>query len=96
MITNLKNPCIGDRFLLLKNGIKILKIIINKFPIENNCNSKGLKRCSNGKIIFNYEKNKKLLKKQKNKDSNRWLDRHLNDEYVIKSKIGRFSIKIFI
>ena len=29
-----KNPCVGDRFLLLKNGIKILKIIINKFPIE--------------------------------------------------------------
>ena len=32
----------------------------------------------------------KLLKKQKNKDSNRWLDRHLNDEYVIKSKIDGF------
>ena len=29
----------------------------------------------------------KLLKKQKNKDSNRWLDRHFNDEYVKKSKI---------
>ena len=22
VITNLKNPCVGDRFLLLKNGIK--------------------------------------------------------------------------
>ena len=28
----------------------------------------------------------KLLKKQKNKDSTRWLDRHLNDEYVKKVK----------
>ena len=32
----------------------------------------------------------KLLKKQKNKDSTRWLDRHLNDEYVKKSKIDGF------
>ena len=37
-------------------------------------------------IIFNYEKNKTYIYKQKNKDSNRWLDRHLNDEYVIKSQ----------
>ena len=32
----------------------------------------------------------KVLKKQKNKDSNRWLERHLNDEYVIKSKIDGY------
>ena len=32
----------------------------------------------------------KLQKKQKNKDSNRWLERHLNDEYVIKSKIDGY------
>ena len=32
----------------------------------------------------------KVLKKQKNKDSNRWLERHLNDEYVIKSKIAGY------
>ena len=32
----------------------------------------------------------KLLKKQKNKDSNRWLDRHFNDEYVKKSKIDGY------
>ena len=29
----------------------------------------------------------KLLKKQKNKDSNRWLDRHFNDEYVKNQKL---------
>ena len=38
----------------------------------------------------------KLLKKQKNKDSNRWLDRHFNDEYVKKSKIEGLSFKVFI
>ena len=32
----------------------------------------------------------KVEKKQKNKDSNRWLERHLNDEYVIKSKIDGY------
>ena len=32
----------------------------------------------------------KVLKKQKNKESNRWLERHLNDEYVIKSKIDGY------
>ena len=32
----------------------------------------------------------KVFKKQKNKDSNRWLERHLNDEYVIKSKIDGY------
>ena len=48
-----KNPCIRDRFLLLKNGIKILKIIINKFPIEKIIvTQKGLKRCSNGRNNF--------------------------------------------
>ena len=33
---------------------------------------------------------KLLKKKQKNKDSTRWLDRHLNDEYVKKSKIDGY------
>ena len=32
----------------------------------------------------------KVEKKQKNKDSNRWLERHFNDEYVIKSKIDGY------
>ena len=32
----------------------------------------------------------KVEKKQRNKDSNRWLERHLNDEYVIKSKIDGY------
>ena len=32
----------------------------------------------------------KLNKKHKNKDSNRWLNRHLNDEYVRKSKIDGY------
>ena len=54
-----KNPCIRDRFLLLKNGIKILKIIINKFPIEKIIvTQKGLRDALTEEIIFNYEKNK--------------------------------------
>ena len=54
-----KNMCIGDRFLLLKNGIKILKIIINKFPIEKIIvTQKGLRDALTEEIIFNYEKNK--------------------------------------
>ena len=32
----------------------------------------------------------KLQKKHKNKDSNRWLNRHLNDEYVRKSKVDGY------
>ena len=54
-----KHACIGDRFLLLKNGIKILKIIMNRFPIEKIIvTQKGLRDALTEEIIFNYEKNK--------------------------------------
>ena len=61
MIKNLQNmhACVGDRFLLLKNGIKILKIIMNRFPIEKIIvTQKGLRDALTEEIIFNYEKNK--------------------------------------
>tara|TARA_Y200000002_G_scaffold64840_3_gene49838 strand:- start:2002 stop:2949 length:948 start_codon:yes stop_codon:yes gene_type:complete len=54
-----KHPCIGSRYLLLKSGIKILKIILNKFPIEKLIvTQKGLRDALAEEIIFNYEKNK--------------------------------------
>ena len=54
-----KNACIGERYMLLKNGIKILKIILKKFPIENIIvTQKGLRDALTEEIILNYEKNK--------------------------------------
>ena len=45
--------------MLLKNGIKILKIILKKFPIENIIvTQKGLRDALTEEIILNYEKNK--------------------------------------
>ena len=32
----------------------------------------------------------KLIKKQKSSQSTKWMQRHLNDEYVIKSKVEGF------
>ena len=45
--------------MLLKNGIKILKIILKNFPIENIIvTQKGLRDALTEEIILNYEKNK--------------------------------------
>jgi exopolyphosphatase/pppGpp-phosphohydrolase len=54
-----KHPCIGDRYMLLKNGIKILKIIMDKFPISKIIvTQKGLRDAITEEIILDYEKNK--------------------------------------
>ena len=54
-----KNACIGERYMLLRNGIKILKIIMKNFPIENVIvTQKGLRDALTEEIILNYEKNK--------------------------------------
>ena len=54
-----KHPCIGKRYLLLKSGVKILKIILDKFPIKKIIvTQKGLRDALAEEIIFNYEKNK--------------------------------------
>ena len=54
-----KHPCIGDRYMLLKNGIKILKIIMDKFPISKIIvTQKGLRDALTEEIILSYEKNK--------------------------------------
>ena len=58
-----KHPCIGTRYLLLKSGVKILKIILDKFPIEKLIvTQKGLRDALTEEIIFNYEKNKTAKK----------------------------------
>ena len=54
-----KHPCIGDRYMLLKNGITILKIIMDKFPISKIIvTQKGLRDAITEEIILDYEKNK--------------------------------------
>ena len=61
-----QNRCIGERYLLLKNGIKILKIIINKFPIAKIIvTQKGLRDALTEEVILNYEKNKTSEKTKK-------------------------------
>ena len=61
-----KHPCIGDRFALLKSGIKIMKIIISKFPIEKIIvTQKSLRDAITEEIIVNYEKNKTSKKTKK-------------------------------
>ena len=58
-----KHPCIGTRYLLLKSGVKILKIILKKFPIEKIIvTQKGLRDALSVEIIANYEKNKTTKK----------------------------------
>ena len=54
-----KHPCIGNRYMLLKNGIEILKIIMDKFPISKIIvTQKGLRDAITEEIILDYEKNK--------------------------------------
>ena len=45
--------------MLLKNGIKILKVIMDKFPISKIIvTQKGLRDAITEEIILDYEKNK--------------------------------------
>ncbi len=61
---NLKDhPCIGSRYQLLKSGVKILKIILSKFPIDKLIvTQKGLRDALVEEIILGYEKNKTTKK----------------------------------
>ena len=42
-----KHPCIGNKYNLLLNGIKILEQLIKVVPIKRSVDTKRTKRCDN-------------------------------------------------